>query len=76
MKKFYRIPLGRLRETLAALHAPERSAYKSGPGIFSDYTIQVWPTRQSMVRSIRMQQRRAPRSDNWKAVQALTPTDY
>lgn len=70
MKKLYGIPFARLRETIATLEHPERSAYKS---VSWDYTIQVWPNRESMARSIRMQQRGVPRSDCWHAVVPLTP---
>lgn len=73
MKKIYGIPLGRLTETLAKLEHPERSAYCTGAGAFSDYTIQTWPNRESMARSIRMQERGVPRPGQWKAVQGLGP---
>jgi hypothetical protein len=72
MKRIYSVPLGRLREVLDALPHPERSAYSSGPGAFSDFTIQTWSNRESMARSVRMQQRRARRSGDWKPVQPLT----
>ena len=72
MKRVYGVPLGRLAETLASLPNRERSAYAAGPGAFSDYTIQTWPNRASMARSIRMQQRGAPRIGTWKAVVPLS----
>lgn len=75
MRKQYAIPLGRLRETIASLEHPERSAYRSGLGAFADYTIQTWPNREAMARSIRMQQRGAPRSDHWRAVVELSTTE-
>lgn len=52
---------------------PERTARKSGTGMNFDVTFQVWPNRQSMARSIRMQERSEPRQGNWKACLALTP---
>jgi hypothetical protein len=51
---------------------PERTAKKSGTGMNFDVTYQVWPNRESMARSIRMQQRRAPHPSDWRAVVALT----
>lgn len=72
MKKIYGVPLGRLAETIATLEHPERTAKKSGPGVFADYTLQVWPNRESMVRSIRMQERRAASPYDWKAILPLS----
>lgn len=71
MKRIHGVPLGRLRETLDTLSDPERWAYKSGPGAFADYTLQQWPNRASMARTIRMQERGAPRADRWRAVVKL-----
>lgn len=72
MRQTHGIPLGRLQEHIASLPAPERTAYRAGVGIFSDYTFQTWPNRESMARSIRMQQRRASHATDWKAVQPLS----
>ncbi|MFA5380004.1 MAG: hypothetical protein WC455_29860 [Dehalococcoidia bacterium] len=44
---------------------PERTAKRSCGW---DVMFQVWPNRPSMVRSIRMQEKREYRQDNWKAV--------
>lgn len=52
---------------------PERTARKSGRGLDFDVTFQVWPNRPSMARSIRMQERRAPKQGDWKAVVKLSP---
>ena len=57
--------------------APERTAYKDigGSNIhsasFGVNACQVWPNRESMARSIRMQQQRAARPDDWRAVVPL-----
>lgn len=75
MKRVYGVALGRLRETLDALPNPERWAYKAGPGAFADYTLQQWPNRASMVRTIRMQERGVPRADHWRAVVKLETTE-
>ncbi len=50
---------------------PERTARKTGRGFDGLVTFQTWPNRESMARSIRMQQSRAPKSDDWKACVAL-----
>lgn len=42
---------------------PERTAQRS----FSwDVMFQVWPSRAAMLKTIEMQGRRAPRSDDWR----------
>lgn len=51
---------------------PERTAKKSGSGLNFDVTFQVWPNRQTMAKSIRMQQRRAARPSDWRPCIALT----
>jgi len=50
---------------------PERTAVKAGPGMFSDYTYQVWSNRKAMARSIRMQQKREPRQGDWRPLVPL-----
>lgn len=50
---------------------PERTARKAGDGLDMDITYQVWPSRVSMARSIRMQQKGAPRAGHWRACVAL-----
>jgi hypothetical protein len=68
--KRYSMPLGR---TIGYVHpAPERTASKQGPGMFADITFQVWPSREAMARSIRMQQRRANKQGDWRALVQLT----
>jgi hypothetical protein len=69
--KTYSSPLGRMNE-LKHDH-PERTAYRHGSGMFADIIFQIWPNRQSMARSIRMQEKSEPKQTNWKAVRALTP---
>lgn len=49
--------------------APERTAFKS---VGFDKVYQVWPNRESMAKSIRMQERRAPHPADWKAIVPLT----
>ena len=49
--------------------APERTARKV---IGWDYIYQVWPNRESMAKSIRMQESRASHLADWKAVVPLT----
>lgn len=48
--------------------APERTALKV---VGWDYQYQVWPNRESMAKSIRMQQKRAPHQSDWRALVAL-----
>lgn len=50
--------------------APERTAKKSTSGW--GYVFQVWPNRESMAKSIRMQEGRAARFSDWKALVPLT----
>jgi hypothetical protein len=49
--------------------APERTAMQP---LGWDYRYQVWPNRESMARSIRMQQKREPRQKDWKALVKLS----
>lgn len=46
---------------------PDRTARKTGLSFDSLVTYQTWPNRQSMARSIRMQESGPPRPDCWKA---------
>lgn len=65
----------RLSFAAAMDHAPEhpeRTARKSGSGIDFDVTFQVWPNRASLAKSIRMQQKRENRADDWRACVKLT----
>lgn len=48
---------------------PERTAKKT---FGWDIMFQVWPNRASMARSIRMQEKREHRMDDWKAVVKLS----
>ena len=54
---------------------PERTARKSGTGLNFDVVFQVWPNRSSMAKSIRMQERREHRPDDWRAVVKLRETE-
>lgn len=74
MERVYGVPLARLRETLDTMPdgARERSAYKATGW---DFTIQTWPSRAAMARTIRMQQRGASRADHWKAAVPLAETE-
>jgi len=51
---------------------PDRTARRSGSGLDMDTYFQVWPNRQSLAKSIGMQQKGATRSDRWRACVALT----
>jgi hypothetical protein len=45
---------------------PERTAYRTRSGLDFDYTYRVWPSRAAMLKTIQMQSRREPRSDDWR----------
>lgn len=68
--KTYSAPVGRVSEVKH--EHPERTAKRSGSGVFSDIYFQVWPNRESMARSIRMQQRRAYRQTDWRPLVPLS----
>jgi len=68
--KTYRLCLGQQRGY--AHPAPERTARKASVAMFGDDTFQVWPNRASMARSIRMQQRRPSRADDWRPLVPLS----
>ncbi len=67
--KRQRVSLARLGEVAN----PERAAYRyfsSDPMEF-DVEVAWWTNRAAMAKSIRMQQRRAPTSRDWRAVVRL-----
>ena len=46
---------------------PDRTAYRNASGFLNfDLVFRVWPNRASMLTTIRMQERRAPESTDWK----------
>ncbi len=47
---------------------PERTSYRVSSDIAGDYTFKVWSSRESMLLAIRMQEKRAPRSNDWKTL--------
>jgi len=51
---------------------PERTARSEGRSWDSPVVYQEWPNRESMARSIRMQQSRAPSPADWKACVKLS----
>lgn len=51
---------------------PERTARRASSAMFGDDLYQVWSNREAMARSIRMQQRRALRSGDWRPLVPLT----
>ena len=55
---------------------PERTASRSASGFLNfDRIYQVWPNRPSMARTIRMQQNREHRQDDWRACVPLRETE-
>lgn len=51
---------------------PERTARKSGIGMNFDITFQVWSNRAALAKTIRMQERRESRQDDWRPCVKLT----
>lgn len=55
---------------------PERTARRNaGSGMDFDVTFQEWPNRASMVKTIRMQERRERQSRDWTACVPLSETE-
>lgn len=53
---------------------PERTARRNqASSLDFDVTFQVWPSREAMARSIRMQEQRASKQTDWRACQQLSP---
>jgi len=68
--KHYSLSLG---QSIGYEHpAPERTASRCSGGIFADNFYQIWPNRKSMVQSIRMQQKRAPKLNDWRPLVKLS----
>lgn len=59
---------GRVSEFIATLKYPERTAYRATGPFGETLTFQLWPNRASLLQSIRMQQSRASRNDDWRLV--------
>lgn len=55
-------------------HHPEqdRTAVRSGYGVFADSQYQVWPSRKAMAKSVRMQQQRERRPQDWRPLVELS----
>ena len=70
--KTYHLPLGRAKDHTP--ENPERTATKRAGGIFCDVTYQVWPSREAMALTIRMQQRGTPYAP-WRACVPLAETE-
>lgn len=51
---------------------PERTARKAGTSMNFDITFKVWPAREPMARTIRMQEKRAAYPTDWKPCVKLT----
>jgi len=71
--KTYRIT-GAQSHDVAAIRNPDRSATKRASGNPMDFDVIVgeWSNRSAMARSVRMQQRRERRPDDWRPFIALT----
>ena len=71
------------RYTLTAAQAaehqpdhPERTARRPAAGFLNfDVVFQVWPNRPSLARSVRMQERREHRRDDWHPCVKLRETE-
>ena len=68
--KQYKLSLG---QAMGYAHPhPERTARRSGYGMFADSVYQVWTNRKAMARSIRMQEKRETRNQDWCAIVPLS----
>ncbi len=45
---------------------PERTARKEGSGMDFDVTFKVWPSKEALDVTLRMQDKRAPHPSDWK----------
>ncbi len=55
---------------------PERTASKNASGFMNfDRIFQVWPNRASLAKTIRMQQQREHRADDWSPAVKLGDTE-
>lgn len=64
--KTWRICAGNQVDLVKSLPYPERCGIKSGRRVFDDDTIQEWSSRESLKLSIKMQEKRAPESNDWR----------
>lgn len=54
---------------------PDRTARKSLHGLGADTMFKQWPSRGAMARTIRMQEKRESRNDDWRPCVRLTDTE-
>ena len=54
---------------------PERTAKRSAHGVNGDVIYQEWTNRKAMARSIRMQEKREPSNQDWRACAPLTDVE-
>ena len=71
--KTYSCPMGRRADYPHP--APERTAYRVSAHLGTDDFYQVWSNRAAMAWSIRMQQRREPRTGDWCPMVKLRETE-
>ena len=72
------VSFGRYLEMVRGAGIPnaERSATKSSANaLCGDVTIGTWTNREAMARTVRMQQQRASRPDDWRPIVKLTDVE-
>ena len=67
--KRYTVPVGRMGD-YPHPH-PERTAWRSGVGIFADNFCQVWPSRGAMLQACKMSERGT--RERWYPLQKPAP---
>lgn len=64
--KTWRVSAGNQADVIKSLTHPERCGIQSGRGVFDDGTIKEWPSREGLKQTIKMQEKRAPESRDWR----------
>lgn len=65
MKKWYTCP-GRMAEVVTTLPHPERCGVRTTGMMGENVTIQEWPSRGALLKTIQMQGRREHQSRDWR----------
>lgn len=51
---------------------PDRTGRRDGHGLNFDVTFKVWPAREALARTVRMQEKRERMSSDWRACVKLS----
>jgi hypothetical protein len=69
VRRSYYLPVGRAFEQGAPHPHPERTAYRSGVGVFSEFEFKIWASRAAMLQACAMSEKGVDSRYYWKPLQ-------